>query len=395
MNKIIITKWQEQVLTCMIGPEGITQFQLEPKEEQSILGNIYIGKVKNIVKNINSAFIDLGSGLTAYYSLTENKTHHFTKSNPNGNGQLHEGDEIIVQVSKDAMKTKDPVVSSNLNFTGRYCVLTSAKTMIGFSGKITDAKWKEQIKKQILEVKEDSFGVIVRTNALTAFEDELMREIAVLKTQFQTLMQAAPYRTAYSLLYREVPAYVTGLRDCYQQEEQQVITDDPQIFEQLGHYLKLYQMEDSLELIYYQDPLVSLLKLYNLDRELSHALEKKVWLKSGGYLVIEPTEALVVIDVNTGKYTGKKHMDEAILKINLEAAQMIAKQLRLRNLSGIIIVDFIDMLRPEDKEKLLATLRALTANDPVKTTVLGMTQLNLVEITRKKIRKPLHEQLED
>lgn len=390
LNKIIITEWNDKILTCRINGNEITQFYLEEKQRQSLLNNIYIGRVKNIVKNINSAFVDLGNGQMSYYSLTENKKHNFTSTSTT---RLKEGDEIIVQVIKDAVKTKDPVVSSNLSFTGRYCVLTSGKTMIGFSNKITDSRWKEEVKYQLLPLKDDTFGVIIRTNAANVDIADIKKEFLFLREQYQTLMATAPYRTCYNLLFQEPPAYIASIRDTYITEAEQIITDNPSIYDDLKQYLSYYNEDQVDKLSLYQEPMISLLKVYNLERELNRALEKKVWLKSGGYLVIEPTEALVVIDVNTGKYAGKKNLAETILKINLEAAQMIGRQLRLRNLSGIIIIDFIDMEKKEDQELLVNQLTEIVSKDPVKTTVLGMTQLNLVEVTRKKIRKPLHEQL--
>ena len=167
----------------------------------------------------------------------------------------------------------------------------------------------------------------------------------------------------------------------------------PEYHRELKEYLEAYQREDLGRLTFYTDALLPLGKLYSLENAFEKALGKNVWLKSGGYLVIEPTEAMTVIDVNTGKYSGRKNMQDTIYKINMEAADEIGRQLRLRNLSGIIIVDFIDMEREEDRKTLLAHLGDVVSNDPVKTTVVDMTALNLVELTRKKVRRPLHEQV--
>ena len=186
---------------------------------------------------------------------------------------------------------------------------------------------------------------------------------------------------------------MASLRDSPGGRLEAILTDQADFYEELKRYLYLHQQEDLEKLSFYQDPLLSLSALYGLDKAVEEALGKRVWLKSGGYLVIEPTEAMVVIDVNTGKYSGKKTLQETIFKINLEAAQEIARQIRLRNLSGIIIVDFIDMEPGENRELLLKALSEAAAADPVKTTVVGMTKLNLVEMTRKKVRRPLHEQV--
>ena len=175
---------------------------------------------------------------------------------------------------------------------------------------------------------------------------------------------------------------------------EEIVTDDPEIFRRIREYLDVCQPEDREKVRLYEDPLLPLEKLYSLEKAVSEALQKKVWLRSGGYLVIEPTEAMTVIDVNSGKYTGRKNLRDTIRKINLEAAEEIVFQLRLRNLSGIIIVDFIDMDSVQDQEELMALLTDRCRKDPIKTTVVDMTKLGLVEITRKKIRRPFREQVQ-
>ncbi|MEG0216628.1 MAG: ribonuclease E/G, partial [Hungatella sp.] len=326
-----------------------------------------------------------------YYSLTENTQHLYTK--PHTGPQLHAGDEIIVQVAKDAVKTKDPVVSSHLNFTGKYCVLTLGKTTIGFSNKIVDQAWKDSVKAPLMQEKEESFGIIVRTNARDASMEEMIEELRQLRTRYHLVMESGQYRTCYSLLYEEQPSYVTSLRDTYAAQMDEIITDDPAIYQTMENYLQKEQPEDVKKLIFYKDPMVSLIKLYRIEKTMEEVLHPKVWLKSGGYLVIESTEACHVIDVNTGKYTGKKNLRDTLLKINLEAAREISKQLRLRNLSGIILIDFIDMEMEEDKKLLMSRLADWCAADSVKTNVVDMTKLNLVEVTRKKLRRPLYEEV--
>lgn len=390
LNKLIIATYQNKILTALLSEGKVVQLNLEPRESQSVLNNIYIGKVKHIVKNINSAFVELGNGLMGYYSLTDNKTHHFV--NEHHGAVPREGDEILVQAARDAVKTKAPVLTSNLSFTGKYIVLTAGKNNLGFSNKITDAAWKQRIKNQLEEVKEEQFGVIIRTNAYTADEEAILSELRMLKQQLLLLLEQAPFRTCYSLIYQALPAYVTSIRDTYSEKLAQIVTDEVFIYQNMKEYLNTYQPEDSHKLVLYQDQLLPLKKLHSLETAMEDALNKHVWLKSGGYLVIEQTEAMVVIDVNTGKYSGKKNVRETILKINLEAAAEIGKQLCLRNLSGIVLVDFIDMEMQEDKDILMKTLSEICQRDPVKTTVVDMTKLNLVEITRKKVRKPLHEQ---
>lgn len=368
---------------------GKAAVELGLEEESSILGNIYIGKVNNIVKNLNSAFVDFADGRTGYYSLTDNPVSAFADGHE---GKLKCGDEIIVQVAKEAVKSKDPVLTGNLNFTGKYAVLTSGKTVIGFSSKIGDKIWKDELRPELEALTEMAVGVIVRTNAYGQ-KEALLREVKVLMDRYRGVVAAAKYRTCGSLLYEAEPEYLKSLRSCPAGSLEEIITDDEDVYRNLESYLKLYDGGNDCRLRYYEDSMLSLASLYSLETVMDQACQKRVWLKSGGYLVIEYTEAMVVIDVNTGKYSGKKNLTDTIRMINLEAAHEICRQLRLRNLSGIIMVDFIDMKEDADKTLLMDTLRTLVKSDPVKTSVVDMTQLNLVEITRKKEKKPLWEEL--
>jgi ribonuclease G len=368
----------------------MVQIEVEPKEKHSILGNVYIGKVQNVVKNINAAFVDIGNGQMGYLSLT-NASIHYTDGHP-FDGKLCQGDEVVVQVERDAVKTKAPVLTGNINVTGRFFVLTSGKKHIGFSSKIKDQGWKREMKPYLESMKDETFGIIVRTNAYDALRTELEAELEQLKISLKTIFNHAKHRTCYIQLHQSMPFYLNGLRDSLKSSLEEVITDDKNIYEVIKAYLTQYQPEDLNRLTLYEDELLPLGKLYRIEKNMDEALNKKVWLKSGGYLVIEPTEALVVIDVNTGKYSGKKALRNTIMKVNLEAAKEIGHQLRLRNLSGIIVIDFIDMETEEDRKILVDSLEEILSKDPVKTTVVEITKLNLVEVTRKKIRKPLYEQ---
>lgn len=387
MNKLIITRWKGRTLTALAAPDRVLELGLS--EEGSVLGNIYIGRVKKIITNLNSAFVDFGDGRTGYYSMTDNPRPIYAGAH---GCRLCEGDPLVVQVARDAVRTKDPVLSANLTFAGKYAVLTAGRRTIGFSAKINDKTWKESLRPQLEELLGEQSGVIVRTEAYR-HEEALLREIAALLDEYRDVLARAPYRTAGSLLYQAEPEYLKILKSSPSGTLEAVITDDADIYEQVARYLRKYQAQDIGLLRFYQDPLIGLPALYRLETAIQQARQKRVWLKSGGYLVIETTEAMVVIDVNTGKYTGKKEPEATLRMTNLEAAEEICHQLRLRNLSGIIIVDFIDMKEEADRELLLERLRTLATADPVRLTVVEMTKLGLVEMTRKKVRKPLWEQL--
>ncbi len=411
MSKLIITRINGKILTVLHDGRRPVQIDLE-ETSGSILGNIYVGKVQNLVKNINAAFVDIGNGVTGYYSLEENRRHLFTNqaghSHPAYESSpaclsaagargfetraLASGDEIIVQVSRDAVKTKAPVLTGNLNLTGRYCVLTVNKPHISFSSRIHDVKWKQQTAAVLKPEVEPEFGLIVRTNAYDSPQERLLEELRTLRSQYHKILKEGRFRAGCSLLMEAEPPYIARLRDTYSGDVDEIITDDADILNAVREYLAKEQPENAGKIRLYQDPLVTLVKLYSLEKAVDDALQKKVWLKSGGYLVIEYTEAMTVIDVNTGKYSGKKNVEDTLFKINLEAAEEIALQLRLRNLSGIIVVDFIDMESADSRRELMGFLTAQCAKDPVKTTVVDMTKLGLVEITRKKVRRPFHEQ---
>lgn len=411
MNKLVVTKYNNQTLTALLKDGKCRSLRLENEEAGSRLGNIYVGKVKNVVKNIGAAFIEIESGQMGYYSLLENKDHIFAdriqtdffssedsaallNAAPPKKRQVKAGDELIVQVARDAVKTKDPVLSCYLNFAGKYSVLTLGKPLLGFSAKIKDTIWKEKVRSQLMRLKEDSFGIIVRTNAREVSIEEIKEEVLLLKNRMQELLAKSGCRTCFTLLSESEPSYVANLRDLYAKDLESIVTDDKTCFEKMRLYLKENQPEDFKKLIFHGDETLSLLKLHSLETAIKEATNRHVWLKSGGYLVIEPTEALTVIDVNTGKYTGKKNIEDTLFKINMEAAAEAARQLQLRNLSGIIIIDFIDMALSENKNALLSFLEAELSKDTVKTVLVDMTKLGLVEITRKKVFKPFHEQQE-
>lgn len=392
MSKLIITDLichEKKIRTAALEEQGrISQLNFSETASKGILGNIYVGKVQNIVKNIHAAFIEIADGIMCYYSLDDKAEPVFT--NPKKDSVMKIGDEVIVQVSKEGMKTKLPSVSSNLNFTGRYLVLTSQRKELGFSGKLNKEE-KKRIREFLEGEMPENAGIIVRTNARNAKKEEILEELKNLQTRYETLLKKGHSRVCFSLLEEHIPDYLQTLQNVYTQTLDEIVTDDPEVFQAVQNYLNCYG-EYEIPLRFYEDKLLPLSKLYSLESVLERSLQERVWLKSGGFLVIQPTEAFVCIDVNTGKFSGKKEIQETFRKINLEAAKEIAWQLRLRNLSGIILIDFINMENQEDKKELLHTLQAYLNQDPIKGTVVDITPLNIVEVTRKKVRKPLLEE---
>ena len=400
-HKLIITKVpyvsryaadeQTKTLSVLMNHKECVEISCDIEEERSLIGNIYVGKVKNIVKNIDAAFVEIKKGVLCFLPLSEAEGAIFVT--PKEQQKLVVGDELLVQVLKDGIKTKAPVVSTNLNFTGRYFVLTTKrKNELGISNKLGEED-RKRLSEYARKKEEDAFGMIVRTNAKNASEEELDAEFAYLKEVHDKVVNYGVHRSVFSLLMQDEAPYIKQLRNIRQDELEEIITDDKEIFDQAYEFLKAHQPADMDKLRFYDDASYSLWKLYGLETMLDDATRTRVWLKSGGYLVIEPTEALTVIDVNTGKYEGGKNADATFVKINQEAAVETAKQLRLRNISGIVIIDFIDMKTEADKLDVLSTLNRELKKDPVRATLVDMTKLNLAEVTRKKVKRSLREQL--
>lgn len=391
-NQLVIVRHNNKIASCLMENNQLVQVNLSEENKQSILHNIYIGKVKNIVKNINAAFVEIKDGQMCYYSLAENVNTIFV--NKKNTDKVVIGDEIIVQVERDSVKSKAPVVTSKLTLVGKYVVLTHGKNNLGVSSKISDSNKREELMGLLKGYQNDSFGLVLRTNAENASGELIEAEILALKQQYTDLLTHGIHKSCFSLLYESPGEYLCDIRDGYDTVIERIVTDDMDIYNHIKRYLTMYQPKDLTKLFLYEDEMISLKALYSIEAKLERALQEKVWLKSGGYLVIQPTEALVVIDVNTGKaIAGKRNPEETFQRINKEAAEEIARQIRLRNLSGIIIIDFIDVKDKEKKEELLSLLKELFKKDPIRTVLIDMTPLNLVEVTRKKVRRPLYEQI--
>ncbi len=382
---------QERILSAFYEDGKAVELSCFGASDTQLLGNIYIGKVKNIVKNIEAAFIEIEGGILCYYSLREHETPFYIKGKKDS--KLSPGDELLVQVSREAVKTKAPTVTCNLNFPGKYLVLTTGKKQLGLSAKLSQEE-KERLRGIAEPLLTEEFGVIVRTNAAQIPGEILQEEYRRLRGICHRVFTEGIHQSCFSKVYQEPPAYAAGIRNLRKEQLLEIITDEPQIYETLTQYLSVYQPEDLGKLRFYQEEELTLDRLYGITANLNQALKERVWLKSGAYLIIQPTEALTVVDVNTGKYDGHKKLRETFLRINLEAAQELARQLRLRNLSGIIVVDFIDMEDREDQKTLMDALERELKKDPVKTVLVDMTPLGLVELTRKKVRKTLKEQVE-
>lgn len=370
------------------------------------IGNIYIGRVEKVVKNIQSAFIRLDEDHVGYLPLNDKPAIILNRTLPKGLPSIAEGDKVLVQVEQEALKMKQARVTGNISLAGNYAALDLLTGMVGVSNKIRNAERVEELKTMVSS--DMPYGVVFRTACEQARNDAIRAELQQLSTQMDQIIHKAEYERNTGLIQGGKPEYLAIMEEYGWARIDEIQTDNKVIYEEL-HAKKNFVTSTNApsdqnyvpnndsdvnqpRLLYYEDE-YPLYKLLSLETEITHLLDRRVWLKSGGFLVIEPTEAMVVIDVNTGKSIGKKRQEEHLLKVNEEAAVEIAKQLRLRNLSGIILVDFINMKQPESRDKLIRTLKSVLHKDKVPSRFVDVTALELYEITRKKIRRPLHEMI--
>ena len=262
-SKLIITEYRDKIVSVLTEDSRPVQISLESKEQESILGNIYIGRVQNIVKNINAAFVEIAPGITGYYSLTENR-RHWLGDKPEER-TLRIGDEIMVQVEKDGIKTKAPMLTSNISLAGKYCVLTVLFPNISFSGKIRSSQWKETVKGLIEARKQPSYGVIVRTNARDAGHEEILQELDRLSGEFEKILAQRAFRACYSLLCEASPPFLREIRNVYTDTLTAIVTDKQELYDEIFRYLSFNQPEDLDKLTFYEDSLLSLSSLYSLD----------------------------------------------------------------------------------------------------------------------------------
>ncbi|MBR5596449.1 MAG: ribonuclease E/G [Lachnospiraceae bacterium] len=412
-SALLIIERNEQILSLLYQENRLIQVKVHEKREDNLsslpLNAIYIGKVKNVVPSIDAAFVEVCNGQMGFLPMKYAKNPIIV--NRKYDGRIVAGDEILVQIEKEGIKTKDPGLTCNLSFAGKYCVLTTGKHNIGYSSKL-HPRIKDMVKKKFEEwnlentLHDENVGIVVRTNVSSLmdevnfteneagvdnngnFEDAFKSELDTLFVQKRKVLDSVSYRTCFSCLYQPIEGYLLDIRDTYEDAFDKIVTNNSSMYHKIREE---FPYMDNVEL--YEDSRISLEKLYSVDTRLKEALDERVWLKSGAYLIIQQTEALTVIDVNSGKIQKKNPKDDIYFEINKEAAREIAIQLQLRNLSGIIIIDFISHNTKEQDNELLSYLNGLVKKDSVKTNVIDMTSLGLVEVTRKKIHKSLKEQL--
>ena len=395
MSELVITNYKNSIISAVYDNKEMVQVTACRKKTTAGIGNIYVGRIDNIVKNINAAFVNISEQLSCYLDLSGIKQPLFVKKQ--SEKKISIGDELLVQIVKEDVKTKAPVVTTNISLTGKYIVLVHGGEGIQISKKIQQKAVRNSFKPMLEGMVREQTGIVVRTNAQYVSREEIEREAALLFEEYDQILKTGVHQTKYSLVHQELPQYLQQLRDSREAAMDKVVTNIPTVYREFESYLKKYPVKtaegQSLKLELAEDA-NDLVIRYRINHFMDKALHRMLYLKSGATIVIDPTEALTVIDVNTGKaVSGKKPTEETFFAINKEAAKEIAAQIRLRNLSGIILIDFINLSDQEKKEALMEELRQYFRQDPVQTEVVDITKLGLVELTRKKVYKTLAEQL--
>lgn len=394
MDRIVITKIehrQKLYTAYMLLDEQrkLQQLQVFEPEEQSLIGHIYVGYVEKIVLNIQAAFVRIADGKKCYLPLNDVISPIYT-CKQSKKPVLCEGDELLVQVVKDAVKTKDPTVSTKLSLHGRYCILTTENTRLGISSKLEEniAGELRRLAEELCQGhEEEGYGLVIRTKGAEALLSDLREDILSVLEQYRHLMTTGICGRPGDLVYRNVSGYLSLLKSAPLQGIDQILTDCEELYREIDSYLP--DLVKSGRLTFYQDNTVSLSTLYHLRGTMEELLGNRVWLNSGANIIIESLETLTVIDVNSGKNLSRK--PETLFHINLEAAKEIARQLRLRNISGMVIIDFINLKDEKQKQELIHVIREELKKDPVPARFIDITKLGLVEITRKKGYKSLRE----
>lgn len=395
MNRLAITeivKGKTEYLAYIMLDEkrDFVDFQLYEKAEKTRLNDIVIARVENILPNINAAFVRISENERCFLPFGNIKSPVFTKKQSKKK-ELSIGDELLVQVERDAVKTKEAVVTTKLTLSGAYSVLTTDNESLGVSKKIPDEK-RQTLQSQLQEWMKDetdrSYGIVIRTNAAEVQKEKLQQDVGSLIQKYRAMIDTAVHKNAFTQICKNSPGYISRLKSTDFQKIDQIYTDSKEIFHTIQE--ELPNIQDRLVL--YQDEKLSLHALYNIEGNIDRLLAKRIWLKSGANIIIEQLETLTVVDVNTGKNISGK--TETLFKVNMEAAAEVARQLRLRNISGMIIVDFINMDTKEKDRQLMEMLKQEVAKDPVRCSVIDITKLGLVEITRKKVYRSLKEILE-
>ncbi len=419
-SEVLINSNQREIRVALMENNQVSELFIEHKTNKGIVGNIYRGKVTKILPGMQVAFVDIGLEKAGFLhvgdidvvdmlgledkpdppSLADEKEDLFAgkPGRPNHDIRiqdiLQEGQEILVQVAKNPMGTKGARITNYITLPGRYLVYMPTVNHISASRRIEDEDEKERLKKLLSEIGNPGEGYIVRTAGQDATRADFDSDLKFLHRLWENLKNQSESLSTPHLVYEDLNLIFRSIRDLFTKDTERLVIDSKSDFTKCLEFCSTYLPHLSDKIERYKDPM-PIFDHYGIEMDISRALGRTIWLKSGGYIIIDQTEALVAIDVNTGKYVGHNDPEDTILKTNLEAVKEIVYQLRLRNIGGIIVVDFIDMAKEESKEMVSKALKQALKSDRSRTRILKISELGLVEMTRKRVRESLVQTLCD
>ncbi len=403
---IIINSTNEDTRIAILEDNKLVELFVERPDNERMVGDIYKARVKKVVPGMQAAFIDIGheqdaflhfsdfdsSNTEMFFEVDEEDENSVTtkkrKSDEEITQFLKKNKELVVQIVKEPISNKGPRVSMDISLPGRFLVLVPNETRVGVSKKIANRDEKRRLKEIARRITPKNFGLIVRTVAEGKPEKELKKDLQKLLKTWKQVEQKIKTAPAPMLIFKDMSMASSVIRDLFTPDVEKVVVDSRRLYRDIVNYLKDVAPSLVKKVEYYKSK-EPIFDAFKIEEEIQNSIEKKVWLKNGGYLYIEHTEALVSIDVNSGKYFGKKDHEEHSLKINLEAAREIARQVRLRDIGGLIVIDFIDMLDPANKEKVVNELKKEFSRDKATTKIADMSPFGLIEMTRQRIRPSL------
>lgn len=390
MQELLVNTSNDGTKILLVENGKLVEKYEEKPEKEKIEGNIYLGIVKNVLPGMQSAFVDIGQEKNTFIHIrdiipkasdeTGNKNEKFSKYNIRD--YLKQGIPILVQVRKDSTNIKGARISMHLSLPGRFVVLMPSQNFITISQKIDNEEERKRLKKIVKENLPNGYGAIIRTSAVGKSDDEIINDVNKIVSKYKEIeekfnVEKQNKNLKPQLIYRSESILERMLTDLIDRGLNRIYVDDEKIYGEIFNRLK--EENKKIELMARKD----IIKMYDLESQLEQLKNRKIWLKCGGFITIDRTEALTAIDVNSGKYTGKQDLEHTTFTVNKEATIEIAKQLRLRDIGGIIIIDYIDMQEKENEEKIIELLKENLKKDRSKTQIVGFSKLNLLEMTRK------------